>query len=391
MVMQKPIILTGGTIFTENQILKNSALIIQDGLITDILPKENLKNIPNAKSFDFPEDFSIIPGFIDMHIHGSNGKDIMDANFDAFATISQALAKQGTTSYLATTMTATKNEIENVLCHARDYIRQQSDIKGAEVLGVHLEGPFLSAKKVGAQREDLILDPDIQLLEQWQKISKNVIKLVTLAPELKNSLPFIKLLKEKNILASIGHTDANYHETLEAIQAGCTHVTHLFNAMRGIHQRDPGTVTAALLSDKVFAELIVDGVHLHPAIVEMVFKLKTADKLILVTDAMRAQCMPDGAYDLGGQSVQVKNNIATLEDSTLAGSTLKLVDAIPKMMNYSHCNLQDIIKMTSENPAKQLGLFQQRGSLAKNKSADIVILDKNHQIILTLCRGVVIH
>lgn len=385
MVKKQLIVLKGGSIHAEQGILKNSAIIIEDKKIAAILPQNEVKNVSTAKKYDFPEDFHIIPGFIDMHIHGSNGCDVMDASSHALATISQSLKKQGTTSFLATTMTASPEKIENVLCHVRDYILHQQDVDGATILGVHLEGPFLSPNKVGAQRKDLILNPDIKLIERWQKISNNVIKLITIAPELPNSLECIRYLKQKNILASIGHTDATYAETMAAIEAGSSHVTHLFNAMRGIHQREPGTVTAALLSDQVTAELIVDGIHLHPAIVDLAFKLKHKDKIVLVTDAMRAQCLKEGTYDLGGQSVNVKNNMATLADGTLAGSTLKMSDAFTNMLSTTQCTMSDMIKMTAENPAKSLGIFDRKGSIALKKDADLVVLDKNFKIILTLC------
>jgi N-acetylglucosamine-6-phosphate deacetylase len=381
------LILSGATIYTENAVLKNTALVIKNQKIENIISATEINQYPSAKIINFPEQFSVVPGFIDMHIHGVNGHDVMDASFNALATISETLASEGTTSYLATTMTAAPNDIENVLCHIQGYMQQQNKVTGATILGVHLEGPFLSANKVGAQRSDFILNPDVQWIKQWQHVSQNSIKLVTLAPELENSVEMIRYLKQHNIIASIGHTNATYAETCDAIAAGCSHVTHLFNAMRGMHQREPGVVTAALLANHVTAEIIVDGVHLHPAIVELIFKLKKSERMVLVTDSMRAKCLPDGFYDLGGQEVEVKEGVASLANGVLAGSTLKMSDAIVKMMKYSHCTLRDIIKMTSENPAKSLGIFNQRGSISPGKIADIVVLDGNFKIELTLCRG----
>jgi N-acetylglucosamine-6-phosphate deacetylase len=387
MTQKKYLILAGGSIYTETEVLTDSAIVIKDKHIEAIVPKAAIQQYTSATVLEFHDDVKMIPGFIDMHIHGTNGKDVMDASFDALATISKSLAEQGTTSYLATTMTASVNEIENTLCHVREYLKVQHEVNGAKIVGVHLEGPFLSPDKVGAQRSDLILNPDIHLVEHWQKISGNLIKLITLAPELPGSLDFIRYLVSNNIIPSMGHTNANYSEAVAAIEAGSCHATHLFNAVRGIHQREPGAVTAVLLSDKVMAELIVDGVHLHPAIVQMALKLKGIDKLVLVTDAMRATCLCDGEYDLGGQVVDVKNGVASLKDGTLAGSTLTMSAAIKNMLHFTDCDLSDVVKLTSENPAKSLGLFDKIGSIAPNKMADLVVLDKQLSIKMTICEG----
>ncbi len=380
-------ILSGASIHTPQGILIDSAIVIKNKIIHALISKTAINAYPSAEIIEFPSAYHIVPGFIDMHIHGACGKDVMDASFAALTEIGQALAAEGTTAYLATTMTAPIDEIDNVLSHVRKYCDRQQEVVAAEVLGVHLEGPFLSPDKVGAQRSDFILDPDIRQVEHWQKISNNIIKLVTLAPELANSLEFIDYLKQHNILASIGHSDATFSEAMNAIAAGCTHVTHLFNAMRGIHQREPGVVTAALLSETVMAELIVDGVHLHPAIVQLILKIKSSDKLVLVTDAMRAQCLGDGRYDLGGQVVTVKNNIARLADGTLAGSTLTMSAAVKNMLQFTACDFSDVIKMSAENPAKALGVYHRKGSLAEGKDADIVVLDERLNIMLTLCMG----
>lgn len=385
--MKDYLVLAGSTIHSEQGILHNHAIVIKNQCIDAIVSNDAIKQYSSAKVLHFPAEFNLVPGFIDMHIHGVNGKDVMDANFNSLAEMGRMLAKEGTTAYLATTMTAPAQTIENVLCHVRDFTLQQEAINGAVILGVHLEGPFISPDKIGAQSLNFIHDPDIRLIERWQKASKNTIKLVTLAPELMGSHELIRYLKRNHILASIGHTHASYSQTIEAITAGCSHATHLFNAMRGIHQREPGAVTAVLLSDAVTAELIVDGVHLHPAIVQLAMKIKGVEKLVLVTDAMRAKCLSDGVYDLGGQTVNVKNGIATLSDGTLAGSTLKMCDAVKNMLQWSGCGLSDVIKMASENPAKSLGIFEHKGSIAVGKDADLVMLNEQHDVVVTVCRG----
>jgi N-acetylglucosamine-6-phosphate deacetylase len=374
-------ILSGPIINTEQGELIDTALHVKSGVISALE-----KNISTADSILFPKNYHIVPGFIDMHVHGANGHDVMDADSGALRAISHALAVEGTTGFLATTMTADIVEIDRALITVRDFMRVKGN-RGAVILGVHLEGPFLAATKMGAQRGDKIILPSIELVQHWQQLSNNVIKQVTLAPEQANAIELIQYLVHQNIIASIGHTNATYAETTAAIVAGCSHATHLFNAMRGIHQREPGTVTAALLSPEVSVELILDGVHVHPAVIELTHRLKGANKIILVTDAMRAKCLGDGCYDLGGQSVHVKNNIAQLSDGTLAGSVLTMSDALRNMMKFTGCSLMDALKMTSENPARALGIFDKKGSIAIGKDADLVVLDDSLNVVMTICGG----
>jgi N-acetylglucosamine-6-phosphate deacetylase len=381
-----PIILVGPTIYTEDQVLTGKAICIAEGVIQaiDILSVLK-KQFPTAIVYDFPAHYSLVPGFIDMHVHGANGCDVMDATPDALNSLSQALAAEGTTSFLATTMTEDIQKIETAILAVSEHMNKK--ITGARILGLHLEGPFLALTKMGAQRGDKIISPNIALMQRWQSISNNNIKLVTLAPEQPDSLLFIQYLQQQRIIASMGHSDADYTQSMAAIDAGCSHATHLFNAMRGIHHREPGMVTAALLSERVQVELIVDGLHLHPAIVQLVLKTKGKENIVLVTDAMRAKCLGDGRYDLGGQTVTVETGQARLADGTLAGSVLPMSVAIQNTMQFTGCDLQDAIKMASENPAKALGVFDQKGSIAPGKDADLVILDDAMHVIMTWCEG----
>lgn len=389
--MVKYTIFSNVQIVTEKNILKKMGVVVADKKIHAIIPNQDIKKFPDAELIEFPENYFLVPGFIDMHVHGANGSDVMDATSEALSTISAALAKEGTTAFLATTMTAGSEKIEATLKAVNSYMREQEKTKGAKILGVHLEGPFLSPKKVGAQRADDILLPKKEYIEKWQKLSDNVIKLVTLAPELTGSELFIKYLVENNIIASIGHTDATYAQTMSGVDAGATHATHLFNAMRGIHQREPGAVTAILLSEKVMAELILDGVHLDPAIVRLVLKLKGKEKIILVTDAMRAKCLRAGVYDLGGQAVTVEDDVASLADGTLAGSVLKMNSALKNFMEFTGASLVDAIECTSLNPARALGIDKNTGSIAEGKNADLVVLDEQFNVVLTMCEGSVVN
>jgi N-acetylglucosamine-6-phosphate deacetylase len=259
---------------------------------------------------------------------------------------------------------------------------------GAEILGINLEGPFLSSAKPGCQKIDYFIAPDINLFKHWQKLTNNLIKIVTVAPELPNSLPFIEFLRRKGIIAACGHSNATYEEAIAAIKAGCTECTHLFNAMQNVHHRDPSIVTACLLSDQVMAEIIADGVHMHPAMLQLAFKLKGADRIVLISDAIRAKYLSDGMYEFGGQQVMVKNNAAKLSDGTLAGSLLKMDTALRNMIKFTGCSLLDAIKMTSVNPAKQLNIFDHKGSIAVGKDADLVVLDESFKVRHTINKHV---
>ena len=385
------LILTGPQVYAEQGRLPNAAVVISDSSIQTITAATQVKNTAADEVHYFPADYHLVPGFIDLHVHGVNGQDVMDATPEALRVISKTLAAEGTTGFLATTMTAKTQEIANALAAARDFMDAKHAVQGASILGVHLEGPFISPKRAGAQSAAQVLVPDIPLFESWQQATAKVIKLVTLAPELSNSVGFIRYLREQGVIAALGHTDATYAETVAAIAEGLSYATHVLNAMRGVHQREPGAALAALLSEQVLTELIVDGVHLHPAMVQFILKLKTKEKIILVTDAMRAKCLGDGIYDLGGQDVVVKEGVATLPDGTLAGSTLKMSVAIQNMLRFTQCSLWDVLQMTSANPAKALGIFHKKGSIAVGKDADLVVLDEKLDVVMTVCGGVVVY
>jgi N-acetylglucosamine-6-phosphate deacetylase len=380
------LLLTGAQVYLPGSVKKNSGLLLEDGVISAVTAQGKSKSTLN-----FPASYHIVPGFIDLHVHGARGHDVMDGTASALATISTTLPAEGTTAFLATTMTAEPAAIEKTLVTVRDFMQTQSKPQGAEILGVHLEGPFIAAAKMGAQPGDKIIAPDVALMRNWQALSGNTIKLVTLAPEMPDSHALIHYLRQQNIIASIGHTNATYVETVSAINAGCTHATHLFNAMRGIHQREPGAVTALLLATNVMVELILDGVHLHPAIVQLVLQTKGLDNIVLVTDAMRAKCLADGCYELGGQEVAVSKGEARLADGTLAGSVLTMSSALQNMLAFTGCNLADALRMVAENPAKVLGLFERKGSIAVGKDADIAVLDEDLNVVLTVCGGEVVY
>ena len=377
-------IFSGMQVLLGQQWIHDQAVVVEGTTIQAIIPAVMVKHHLPAIHYTFPADFYLIPGLIDLHIHGAGGKDVMDAEPLALITISKMLAEEGVTGFLATTMTSSNEQIEAALHTVR---HSKDDELAAAVLGVHLEGPFISVDKRGAQSDRHVKAPDPALIKHWQTMADGAIKMVTLAPELTNAESLIKTLREANVIAACGHTNATYAETMAAIDAGVRYATHLFNAMRGLQQREPGATGALLLAKEVMAELIVDGCHLHPAMIELAYRLKGRDRLVLVSDAMRAKCCGDGEYDLGGDAVFVKTGRAARQDGTLAGSVLRLPDAIKNIVQYSSCTLMDAVQMASFNPARLLSLDRRKGSIEIGKDADLVILNAALEVQLTMREG----
>ncbi|HZG74163.1 MAG TPA: N-acetylglucosamine-6-phosphate deacetylase [Chondromyces sp.] len=390
MLKSNRILIKGMSIYTEDGIIESGYIRMENGLIQDIGTLEKLDvTSPNEgyTEIQVPSHYRAIPGFIDIHIHGAAGADTMDATKEALDTMAAALPKEGTTSFLATTITQDQPSIERALVNAGEYINGTQLPGQAEILGVHLEGPFINANKAGAQPVQHILDAQLSAFQKWQSLSKNTIRLVTLAPECPGGYELIQYLKEEGIVASIGHSDATYEQVRKAIDAGASQVTHLFNQMRGLHHREPGVAGAALLHDELKAEIIADGIHVRPEMIKLAYQQKGRSGLILITDAMRAKCLKNGTYDLGGQDVTVKDGKAVLSDGTLAGSVLHLDQAVQNILSFTDCSLESAIEMAAVNPAKQLGVFDRKGSITIGKDADVVIVTDENETFMTFCRG----
>jgi N-acetylglucosamine-6-phosphate deacetylase len=380
-------LLINASILTEEGMMEKGYVYIKNGKIVETGPVSSLPQ-SQAEVIELPEDSTVVPGFIDVHIHGAGGADTMDATTEALTTMASILPEEGTTSFLATTITQNQNAIIKALENAADYISHHNTPGKAEVLGLHLEGPFINESRKGAQPAEHIITPDIELFAKMQEVSGNNIRLVTLAPEKENGNELIAYLAENGVVASVGHSDATYGQMAEAVKAGATHVTHLFNGMRGMHHRDPGVAGAALLFDQLKIEMIADGIHVVPEMLDLSMRAKGTDGVILITDSMRAKCLKNGSYDLGGQEVNVAEGKALLADGTLAGSILKMKDSLKNMMEYTGISLEDAVKLASENPARQLKIFDRKGSIAPGKDADLVVLDRNHEVAMAFCRGV---
>lgn len=375
--------IVNGKIIVGNEILENKVLLFEKKII-DISDRENVCLSKNDHIID-AKGLYISPGFIDVHIHGSGGKDAMDGEIESIKVISNTIAKRGVTSFLPTTMTMAKEHIYKAL----DVIEQamNMDLGGAKVLGAHLEGPFINPKYKGAQKVDFIKNPSFDFIKGYE----NVIKIITLAPEKDENFKFLKYIKENtDIVLSIGHSDATYEQAMAAIDNGISRATHTFNAMTPLNHRKPGIIGAIMNTD-ISCELIADNIHVHKGAVNVLTKIKGKDKIILITDSMRAGCMNNGIWELGGQKVIVKNGSARLEDDTLAGSILTLDNAIKNMKNNIDASLCEIISMVTINPAKDINIYDKKGSIKKGKDADIAIFDKDINISMTIVEGNIVY
>ncbi len=360
-------------LLTDDRIIEGKVLLF-DHQILDIVEEIDLKGIETIDA----KGAYVSAGFIDLHIHGSGGADVMDGTPATLETISSTLLQTGTTSFLATTMTMSSEAIDKALQN----IQLHADkVSGANLLGIHLEGPFINAQKHGAQDKAYVQSANMGLIENYM----NEVKMITLAPEIEGAKDFVKQLTHEypHIILSIGHSDASYEESQESFSWGISHATHLFNAMNPYHHRKPGIVGAVFDSD-VTCDMIADLVHTHPSTLELVQKVKK-EKLILITDAMRAGCMKCGTYDLGGRRVEVNEGKAVLEDGTLAGSVLKMNDALSNMRKHTSMDLVEIVNAATKIPARKLGI--PKGELRKGYDADIVIFDENFSIISTIVNG----
>jgi N-acetylglucosamine-6-phosphate deacetylase len=312
----------------------------------------------------------------------------MDGTIEAVGQIAQYHALFGTTSMLATTTTDSLDRITKAVRATRRFI--ETGTAGANVIGIHLEGPYINSEERGAQNVEHVRSPSLLELRRILEESGDLVRIVTLAPEAKGALEIIAALRDRSIVASAGHSNATYAEMVSAIEAGITHVTHIFNGMRKFHHREPGIVGAALTRQELTVSLIADGIHVHPSAVRLLFRAKGADDIVLISDAIRAAGMSDGSYDLGGLAVTVTNGVCRLASGTLAGSTLTLNTALRNVVNFLGVPLSDALKMTSANPARVIGFGHSKGALEEGKDADIVILDEDLNVRNTIVRGRII-
>ena len=350
--------------------IEEGSILIKDGKIEKINPEDFKGEVLDAKGL------YLSPGFIDVHIHGAGGYDTMDGTVEALNTIAKVIVEHGTTSFLPTTMTVSTEEINKAMKVIKKLKEEGTD--GANVLGAHLEGPFISPIKKGAQDERNIIPCNEEIAQRFLDSSDHLVKFLGIAPEESaNAVSFIKNMKDK-VNISLAHTNASYEIAKEALEAGANHVVHLFNAMTGFTHREPGVVGAASDNEHAMSEIICDGVHIHPSMIRAAFKMMGAERMIFISDSMRATGMPDGQYTLGGLDVKVTGNRATLvSDGALAGSVTNLADCMRTAVTQMGIPLETAVACATKNPAISLGIYEERGSISVGKKADILLLDQN--------------
>ena len=317
----------------------------------------------------------MIPGLVDIHFHGCMGDDFCDAAPETIANMARYEASAGVTSICPATMTLAEEDLHRIMRTAGAY----KGTEGAKLVGINMEGPFISEKKKGAQAADHIRKCDVGLFEKLQEESGGLIRLVDIAPENEGAMEFIDKVKD-NVVVSIAHTVADYETASEALRRGASHVTHLYNAMPPLNHREPGVIGAARDDEKCHVELICDGIHLHPSVVRATFAMFGAERIILISDSMRAAGLSDGKYTLGGQDVFVKGSLATLADGTIAGSVTDLMGCMRTVVRKMGIPLEDAVACASANPAKEIGIYDRCGSITVGKDADFILMDEDMNV-----------
>lgn len=361
--------IVNGTLLTPEKIIPKGPLVIKDEVINYVgYPEE--RTLLLADRVINAAGMWITPGLIDIHTHGADGHDTMDATKEAIEGFSTFLAQHGVTSFLPTTITATKHDIQAAI----DNVTQAAaDVTGAKIMGIHLEGPYLNTAHKGAQPEALIRKADPDEYKAW--VDHDLVKLMTVAPEMDGVLDLIEAGQRNGLEFAVGHSGATYEVMQEAANRGLRQATHTFNGMLGLHHRRPGTVGSVLVDDRIYAQVIADGVHLHPAIIQLIVKAKGIHKTILISDSIRAAGLADGEYDLGGQRVRVEQSIARISSGSLAGSTLTLDAAIRNIMDFTSLSFMEVLPMATSVPAEAMGWKDQVGVLRAGARADVVCFD----------------
>ena len=377
-------------VYTEDKEFVKGGIVLENDTIKSVYKDSEKIKVDNNGIIDGNGAFAI-PGLIDLHFHGCKGDDFCDAGKEAIENIAKYECSVGVTSIAPATMTLPVDELENVLRTAAEYNKTSHGSECADLIGINMEGPFISKVKKGAQDERNIIPCNEQVLERFIKASDGLVKFIGIAPEESdNSIEFIKNVKDK-VNVSLAHTNADYDTAMKAFEAGANHAVHLYNAMPPFTHRAPGVVGAVSDSDNVMAEIICDGIHIHPSVVRATFKIMGADRMILISDSMRATGMPDGTYTLGGLDVNVVGKRATLvSDGAIAGSVTNLMDCVRTVVKDMNRPLETAIGCATINPAKSLGVYDKYGSISVGKKADIVLLDRGLELKMVVKDGKIV-
>jgi len=376
-------VITADKLLAPNRSISHPVVVVEDGVIASIGSRESGAT-PGGEVLDFPGAM-LVPSYFDVHIHGSGGSDVMEATEDALSIIGQFLASHGVGSYLATTVSAPVDTTLQSLSGLARLIGK--DGLGARPLGIHIEGPFISHAKRGAHAERDLVPPTVDLFDRMWEAAEGHIRLMTIAPELPGAAEVITRAVELGVRVSLGHSNAGIEDSMRGVRLGATSATHTFNAMRRFDHRDPGILGVVLNNDDLFAEMICDGMHVHPEVVRMFWKMKGAERAILITDAMSAAGMPDGNYKLGELEVRVKNGKCIIGEDTLAGSTLTLDHGVRNFAEFTGADLETVAMLASRNPAQMAGLDAQVGALEVGRSADITVLSPTGEVLETVLDG----
>jgi len=379
--------ITAARLFTPIEVIENPVVVIEDGTIQSLGPQSSLEVPAGTQQADFP-DLVIAPGFIDIHVHGGAGHDVMRDDPSGRVAFEKAMARHGVTSYLPTTVTAPMDRILGAVDRLGNVIsaeEMEHAHVGARPLGIHLEGPFISPAKCGVHPREFLIAPTLDLFEKILEASGGTLKMMTIAPELAGAPEVIRHARERGVYASIGHSNATFEEAGKGIVAGAISATHTFNAMRALDHREPGILGAVLSDDHLMADIIADGVHVAPAIIEVFLKAKGVDRAVLITDAISATGMPDGTYQLGPFEVQVHGDRCEFQGK-LAGSVLTLDRAVRNVMSFAGWTLQQSATLATRNPARLIGA-EGKGELAIGNDADLVLLSAKGEVVHTMVGG----
>jgi N-acetylglucosamine-6-phosphate deacetylase len=385
--------LLAGTIYTPLQEISEGVVLIEGKRIVRVGPKGKVKVPRGAEVWDHRDEI-IVPGFIDLHIHGAAGHEFMEGTSQAMSSVANFLARRGTTSFVATTVTASFHDtlsavraMAQAIRAQRSFAQRRDEPVGAEILGIHFEGPFLNRKRRGAQPANYVRLPSVSLLRRLLEAAEGNGRILTLAPELKGALPLLKYARRRGLRVSIGHSDASLEEAERAINAGATHATHTFNAMRPFTHRDPGIIGAVLTDDRVCAELICDGIHVHPGAVRLLARSKGLDSVVLVSDGGTGTGMPDGEYRISNFAVSIIDGVCRNRQGNLAGSTVTLDAELRNLMKYSGQPYARVLPCATLNPARVLGLEKHKGLIAPGTDADLVALDPEYRVVQSYVGG----
>jgi N-acetylglucosamine-6-phosphate deacetylase len=384
-------LLHAGTTITPKGEIIGAGILFRDGVIEIVGPRSGMELPAGAQEVNATQG-TAIPGFVDVHVHGAGGHDVMEAGESALGIITGKLAAFGTTSLLATTITASTDETCRSVEGISKYIagQYQTNEARAEILGIHFEGPFLSRERRGVHPAEWLQLPSAELLQRFLHAAAGNARILTIAPELLGAMPCIDAARSLGMVISIGHTDATYEQARVAVAHGAHHATHVYNAMRPFTHRDPGVIGAVLTTPEVSAELIADGVHVDEIAMKILLQAKGPQRLILISDGTSATGMPDGKYMLGGLEVTVSGGVCRNAEGRLAGSTLTLDRALRNIMNLG-VPLSDAVRMLTLNPATLLGIEFKKGALRTGADADIVLLNQSLEIERVWTRGIPVH